>query len=130
MLANFGAKLRLLYFPVVLLGTLLALLVGGSYWLLTVRLAFFDPSSSQLLAGIFGVSALGMLPLLYARLQLLWRGTDDRWITLYYIVPMGVVGFASLFVLEYLQARTGRLAALTSIQELPQHPTDTRYYTL
>lgn len=130
MLANFGYKLRLLYFPVLALGTLLTLLIAGGYWLLTVHLPLFDPSSSQLLAGIFGLSALGMLPLLYARLQLLWRGTDDRWISLYYMVPMAVAGFASLFLLDYLQASTGRLTALTSIREVRQHAADTHYFTL
>ncbi|QNH63805.1 rhomboid family intramembrane serine protease [Hymenobacter sediminicola] len=130
MLANFGYKLRLLYFPVVALGVLLALLIGSGYWLLTVRLALFDPSSSQLFAGIFGLSALGMWPLLYKRLQLLRRGSDDRWVMLYYMAPMAVAGFTSLFLLDYLQERTSRLIRLTSIQELRQHPTATRYFTL
>ncbi|HEX8428050.1 rhomboid family intramembrane serine protease [Hymenobacter sp.] len=130
MLANFRGKLHLIFLPVLALGSLLMLLIAGGYWLLTVRLALFDPSSSQLLAGILGLSIVGLLPLLYRRLHLLWRGSDDRWVTLYYMVPMVAVGFSSLFLLDYVQASTGLLTALRSVRELPQQSADTYYFTL
>ena len=130
MLSDVSYKLKLIYLPVLGLSILLTLTISVSYYLLVSHLHWIDPSQEQLFGGIFALSILGLLPLLYVRLKLLWRGSDDRWISLYYMAPMLTSALAALFTLDYIEASTGRLTALASIEELRLHPVPTRYYTL
>ena len=130
MLSNLGYKLRLIYLPVLGLGSLLVLLITGCYWLLVLQSALLNPSKDQLMGAVFALSILGQWPLLYARLQLLWRGEKDEWVTFYYIVPMAAVGIAALCVIHYVHASTGQLTSLNNIGELGRQSAPTRFYTL
>jgi membrane associated rhomboid family serine protease len=100
---------------------------GLLYWLVVLHWELYDPTFAVLYWGNFGLAALVLYIVLRPRLHLLRRGRDDRWVTLFYLVPMMFLVFGASFVSDYLTAATGQLTALNSPAEigLPF----TRYYT-
>lgn len=129
MLTNYGFKLRLLFLPLVLLCGAFLMGFGALYWLLVLRWQVFDPSSETLYWLPFAIGSLLVLLVLRPRLKLLQRGADDRWVTLFYLVPAFTLTFVALFSADYLTQATGRLTPLPTPADVQRQPAS-RFYSV
>ncbi|RYU81284.1 rhomboid family intramembrane serine protease [Hymenobacter persicinus] len=129
MLANYGFKLRHIFFPLLLVTASFVLLFGGLFWLLVLHLGWVDLNQETRFWVFFALGGIIAFLGLRGPLRLLRRGSDDRWTTLFYLVPAGMLTFGALSIANYLTQATGELASLATPAESRQHPT-ARFYTI
>lgn len=129
MLANYGFKLRHIFLPAVVVVAAFLVMYGLLYWLLVLKREVFDPTSDLVFWLPFASGGLVTFLGLRSRLNLLQRGSDDRWITLYYLAPCLIILIGSLILSDYLTQATGTLTALTAPNEVAQLA-PTRFYSL
>jgi rhomboid protease GluP len=129
MLANYGFKLRHIFLPAVVLVAAFLVVYGLLYWLLVLKWEVFDPTSDLVFWLPFALSGLATFLGLRSRINLLQRGSDDRWVTLYYLAPCIIILVGSLVICDYLTQATGTLTALTKPSEVAQLA-PTRFYSL
>lgn len=129
MLANYGFKLRHIFLPFVVIGAAFLFLYSIAYWLLALCWQLVNPYSETRLLLPFALSGiivfLGMRP----RINMLHRGQDARWLTLFYMVPCCIIGLASIFLTSFLIQATGTLTSLGSPSDV-QNYSPTLFYTL
>lgn len=129
MLANYGFKLWYIFLPSVLLVAAFLVVYGLLYWLLALQWQVFDPTSELEFWLPFALGGLAVFLGLRSRINLLQRGSDNRWITLYYLATCVTIVFGALALTDYLKQATGTLTALTKPSEVA-HLAPTRFYTL